>query len=495
MHPIQRVVNRFRRNKPLRRALRFSACLILALRGHSHGQVTIPRDFHTPSTGSGVVRITETDGRSLVTRVRGYDGTNGRLLYDTAAPKFWTWTRKADHHRAVVRVTQNGAAGSGALVWSDGKRGLIATAAHVASSGTGKCTWPSGHESGFQVAGADRSADVSLLWVNPPNDAEVIPISRIDPKVGEHVEHCGYGGPGNNLRHFWATVRTYATNQRMETNCYLLNGDSGGPVIYKGRIVGVNSAGTHLKHVGVGGGGWPLHSPAITCGPTPLRRLFTQCRPQSSPGRGGSVGPSFFPSPTPDPFVPDAAGPPPADGIEHEAEDWRPRMEKVESGLAEANTQLSKVAESTKQTNDQLSAIQQQIDQLANRIDSSPPSPVTPDQVQQVLSLIQQNQSAIASIQTALEAKPEPPPVVDTNDDKQRLENLILYYTSRSCTKCKDLDDKIAKLKQEGWPIVVTRVSPQEAQVSGVPRVFLPSTNKHVVGISNCTVYLNSLIR
>ena len=73
-------------------------------------------------------------------------------------------------------------------------------------------------------------------------------------------------------------------------------------------------------------------------------------------------------------------------------------------------------------------------------------------------------------------------------------DDLILYYTSRSCTECKVVDEKIASLKAKGWPIVVTRLSATDASIQGVPRLYVPSKNKHVRGIRNCLSYLSSLV-
>lgn len=271
---------------------------------------------------------------------------------------YWTWTDKQPYHDAVVIVQHGGGQGTGALIWRapDSSYGLVATAAHVMSSGMGTVTWPSGYKAEAMIATATdvAGADGSLLWVKPPKDAITIPVSRERPQPGEYVEHCGYGGPGGNLRHFWATVRSYESDGGMKTNCYLLNGDSGGPVIYKGRLIGMNSGGHDRRDVGIAPGSgsrWPLHSPAICCGPVALDQMIARLRGQTAaretfnpaqcpPGQicyprqfrqggffhigpninqqGGGAGPEYFPpqqqgSPSPggqspgpgfDPYVP-----------------------------------------------------------------------------------------------------------------------------------------------------------------------------------------------
>lgn len=73
--------------------------------------------------------------------------------------------------------------------------------------------------------------------------------------------------------------------------------------------------------------------------------------------------------------------------------------------------------------------------------------------------------------------------------------DVILYYTSSSCTACKEVDDMVAEMKRKGWPIVVTRLSARDASVQGVPRIYVPAKKKHVRGIRNCASYLASLVR
>ena len=90
--------------------------------------------------------------------------------------------------------------------------------------------------------------------------------------------------------------------------------------------------------------------------------------------------------------------------------------------------------------------------------------------------------------------KPPTPEQPQGSDAEQQSEPLILYYTSRGCTECEPLDAKIEEMKTRGWPIVVTRLSPQEAEVQGVPRMYIPSRDKHVVGIRNISSYLSSIV-
>lgn len=65
-----------------------------------------------------------------------------------------------------------------------------------------------------------------------------------------------------------------------------------------------------------------------------------------------------------------------------------------------------------------------------------------------------------------------------------------LYYTAVSATEVAPVDEKIEELRNKGYPIIVTSLTPQQATVIGVPMIFVPSTGKKVIGISNCTQFL-----
>lgn len=532
--------------------------LLLLLPSTLFAQVQVPgiSNIVAPKVGEKVTVTEFVDhSKAKITRIRRYDGVTGELLYDSngqitaekyhklAAAGYWSWTKRKPHHAAVCIVRNAGSQGTGCLIWKNSSStwGCVATAAHVLARGQGTIKWQSGETSTCQAVAADGEADGSLLWVkNVPKGIKPIAVSRETPKAGDFVEHCGFGGPGSNLRHFWATWRGGAPSgvRRNLTNCYLLNGDSGGPVLYKGKLIGMNSGGYNTRNVGIGAGSgssWPLHSPAIIAGPVCLRGMVNslmgrteaktcelfqrvqQWGPQifggrrSQPPRGRS--PQYFPQPQPDPqgspdgfdpYVPTPPGgeqgpPPPADPAEDE--ECRKRVGEVESGLAEAKTQLSKVEELGAANSQRLDEIGSSLAAIKEQLNSMQANLQVNVQVNQDLAnIVNNNSTDIADlrekIQAILEKQQEPakPPTTDPAP-KDRSADLILYYTSRSCTECKNVDAKIDALKNRGWPIVVTRLSPTDARTQGVPRIYVPSKDKHVVGISNCMQYLTSLIR
>lgn len=459
---------------------------------------------------------------------------------------FWTWTPRQDYHQSIATVQRpDGGQGTGALIWrsEDGKLGLVATAAHVLNRGMGVVAWPNGYKSRAIVAAATPvgTPDGSLLWVVPPSDVPVIPVSDQLPKIGEYVEHCGYGGPSGNLRHFWGTVRDYR-GKELITNCYLLNGDSGGPVLYNGKLVGMNSGGSSTKSVGIGAGSgqdWPLHFPAITCGPEGIRELLVSvtrktncppgvrfCYPDSGNVFFGSPSPQHFPPntfPSPnDPFVPSS---PPAPSPQPQAPppvDWQPQIESMTSQIGSLKDDLVSLKESIQKikscedcvSKDDVNSLINKVNEHSEKLSSIPDLTALSSSVSANATAITETRNALNDLSETLTKQiddklqsvsdckcdesgsgvgdvpdgGQPTPPTYTSND------LILYYTSRSCSECRSVDERIESMKARGWPIVITRLSPTDAAVQGVPRIYVPSKDRHVVGINNCIAFLSTLV-
>lgn len=206
---------------------------------------------------------------------------------------YWTWTPSDQHHQAVVLVRQGNGQGSGCLVWRepDSSRGLVVTATHVIEGGqSAEVRWQDGFRASARVVAAERDSDGALLMVSPvPRDAVVVPVCREAPPVGAYVEHCGFGGPTGKLRHFWGVVAEHRGTSDTLTRSYLLNGDSGGPVLWKTdrgwRLVGANSGGHQTRDGGIRspGSNWPLHYPAITTHCAAIHRLVARATGQQPP--------------------------------------------------------------------------------------------------------------------------------------------------------------------------------------------------------------------
>ena len=147
---------------------------------------------------------------------------------------------------AVVRVYAGDGAGCGTLIYAHDGRGLVLTAAHVVQRGGSPQTqWADGETSAATVVAASRPLDIALLAVSAPTSATTIPLAGSDqwPPQGETVELIGYGG--GNLRHWQAKVNGYVMTegtgkyQTLSLNTRTIGGDSGGAIVYRGRLVGV----------------------------------------------------------------------------------------------------------------------------------------------------------------------------------------------------------------------------------------------------------------
>jgi len=143
----------------------------------------------------------------------------------------WQWSPVADHHRAVVQVRCGSAGGTGCLIWrrQDGQAGVVLTAAHVIEHGReAVAIWRSGYQSRGPVI-VRTEADVALFAVTPPADAVAVPVTQQSVPLPAALEFCGYGGPTDQLRHWWGQA-THNDGRDVHSRTYALSGDSGGPV-------------------------------------------------------------------------------------------------------------------------------------------------------------------------------------------------------------------------------------------------------------------------
>lgn len=147
---------------------------------------------------------------------------------------------------AVVRIHCRQSAGSGALIHVHGSSGYVLTAAHVVEGGgQAQAQWHDGYTAIATLVAADAQLDVALLRVTPPANAITIKLAESDhwPQRGEMVELIGYGG--GRLRHWQASVNGYVMtdgigrHQTLSLHTQTIGGDSGGAIIWRGKLVGV----------------------------------------------------------------------------------------------------------------------------------------------------------------------------------------------------------------------------------------------------------------
>ena len=188
---------------------------------------------------------------------------------------------------AIVLVDGGDVMGSGTLIGSDGHIGVVLTAAHVVKrSRTVPVVWPIGHCALGEVLAVDSHSDLAAILVAPPLGAAAIELANAAelPSPGEQVELAGYGGGA--LRRWTARVHGYKRIHRQHGPWIVTDaglpviGDSGGPILYRQRLVGVISRGIRPVHAGPG---------VLTCGPQ-AGGILSFCRDVLSETRASDVG-------------------------------------------------------------------------------------------------------------------------------------------------------------------------------------------------------------
>jgi S1-C subfamily serine protease len=148
-------------------------------------------------------------------------------------------TGRAERNRirdALVRVRQENGQGSGTVIWSEGGRSVVLTAAHVVEGAAGVTVRGEGQTYPARVLAQDPAADLAALLVEA--ELPAIAVSDADPSDGAEVLMFG-------LTSLWSKG-TIKGRERLEWgDRYLLaydsdSGDSGGGVFYRGELVGVH---------------------------------------------------------------------------------------------------------------------------------------------------------------------------------------------------------------------------------------------------------------
>ncbi len=171
---------------------------------------------------------------------------------------YWKSSVESKYHQSIVKITGDGYGGSGTVVKriKDAEEegyyiGWILTASHVIKSEdtlfriyfkNGAIT-----KGGTVVVNSDFSrnqwCDYGLIRAIIPNNVEPMEISVEEVPTGAEVEMCGYGR--GSLKHW---MGTYAGDKADGDGhivwAFAVQGDSGGPIIYEGKVIGVICFGT-----------------------------------------------------------------------------------------------------------------------------------------------------------------------------------------------------------------------------------------------------------
>ena len=143
---------------------------------------------------------------------------------------------------AVVRVSCGNGSGSGTVIWSEGGRSVILTAAHVLGTGTDPRVRGNGRWHKAEVLGRDDAADLAVLLV--ATELPAVKVAEADPREGDDVLMVG-------VTSLWSEGRIVGREQYNGSECYLFgcdtgaddysdSGDSGAGVFVRGELVAVH---------------------------------------------------------------------------------------------------------------------------------------------------------------------------------------------------------------------------------------------------------------
>jgi V8-like Glu-specific endopeptidase len=163
----------------------------------------------------------------------------------------WDISAEKNYHNSVVQVQGDGISGSGTVIKfikDDGENyiGLVLTASHCIRSKETEMTilFRNGkvakggkvvHNSFYRF---DSYNDIALIEAVIPDEVPVMEVSNDSVKYGDKVEMAGYAT--GKLRHWDAIYGGQTINGNGHIIfSWAIQGDSGGPIIYKGKVIGV----------------------------------------------------------------------------------------------------------------------------------------------------------------------------------------------------------------------------------------------------------------
>jgi hypothetical protein len=173
----------------------------------------------------------------------------------------WDASDEASYHSSIVKISGDGYSGSGTVIKfiEDSSKyegyyyGWILTASHVINSTQTNFTvfFNNGDVTSngrvvIKKNDNDSFNDLGIIRALIPKDIEPMEISTEDVPAGEKVELCGFGT--GQFRHWNAKY----CGEGMDSGGHIIfswaiQGDSGGPIIYNGKVVGVICFGTGVK--------------------------------------------------------------------------------------------------------------------------------------------------------------------------------------------------------------------------------------------------------
>jgi serine protease Do len=445
------------------------------------------------------------------------------LLLASTFPVRYVEAETAINAKAVVKIVV--AEGNGVRSWGSGVHlgnGIILSCAHLGGPNA-QIIFPNNNAYNGTLVSADRDWDQAVYDIGQGVNEEWAPLASENPVLGEPLESGGYPGGGQQAWRLGKLVRFTSSSNSSQYDDFIVftnavtEGTSGGPVFNaKGEVVGVVWGSRQSENVSYAQctsrtrrfllphsarleatrqmiqGGYSYQScQSGNCGSScqqmtapGSRQVISTYNSNGQPINRGQSPPQVTQQPGPDPLA----------AIKKDIEDLKVSRDAHKKLLDEHSVLIA--------TNkSDLESLKSQLNQLQT---------VTT----QIQALTETNTKAIIDLKEVTNNSNnfDPAALAAINEKISNLQKLIedqqkekpesvkieyrgwMYFTSKGIPGCEEIDQKIADLRSKGAPIAVTYLTPQEAQVSGVPRIFVMHENQQVKGISNCKQYLASLV-
>ena len=173
----------------------------------------------------------------------------------------WEPSEEANYHSSIVKISGDGYSGSGTVIkfiedsdkYEGYYYGLILTASHVINSSDTKFKifFNNGEitKNGTVVIkknDSDSFNDLALIRALIPKGIVPMEISKEEVPMEDTVELCGFGT--GQFRHWVAEYAGEGIDHGGHVVfSWAIQGDSGGPIIYNGKVIGVICFGTGFK--------------------------------------------------------------------------------------------------------------------------------------------------------------------------------------------------------------------------------------------------------
>ena len=184
------------------------------------------------------------------------------LFTSLVSAQNWDASEPASYHSSIVKISGDGYSGSGTVIKfiEDSEKhegyyvGWILTASHVINSSDTlfKVYFNNGEvtQNGTVIVKKNHDLysfnDLALIRALIPEDIVPMEISTEDVPIGDTVEMCGFGT--GDFRHWNSKYCGKGMGQGGHiVFSWAIQGDSGGPIIHKGKVVGVICFGTGIK--------------------------------------------------------------------------------------------------------------------------------------------------------------------------------------------------------------------------------------------------------